>query len=447
MGVMYMLMGWDMARKEGLDHFTGMAMNLYTLADGLYKSRDYREAVKYNLLAIRYRIQTKTGETDTLTKYWAMNTWNNLGLCYERLTEYDSAFLAFNHAYALSDDSEENIFWRGLIKGNRGDVFFLQGQYDSAAPLLQFDYERSLATRNSENASMSLQRLARIKNSTGDHAGALKMLREAQRLIQPSGIIDYHMSILEAMAIVFRDMGQADSAFAYLEASRKYQIMTENNAAQNRMDIVKLRMNNEQNIHRILQLSREKNRIKLIRNFIITLAILGAAFGFLYFNRQKLKMRLRQQEALEAKKKAEAEAKNASEQLNIFTHRVLEKTNLVEKLQDELKQRELNEEQLHYINELSQHSILTDADWEQFKNLFEKVYPGFFIRLKNEVPDITLAEQRMAALSKLQVSAKEAATLLGISPNSVNKTRSRLRQRLGLDAETDLETYFSAVAK
>jgi tetratricopeptide (TPR) repeat protein len=152
MGVMYMLMGWDMARKEGLDHFTGIAMNLYVLADGLYKSRDYREAVKYNLLAIRYRIQTKSGEMDTLSQYWAMNTWNNLGLCYERLSEYDSAFLAFNHAYALSDDSEENIFWRGLIKGNRGDVFFLQGQYDSAAPLLQFDYERSLATRNTENA-------------------------------------------------------------------------------------------------------------------------------------------------------------------------------------------------------------------------------------------------------------------------------------------------------
>ena len=447
MGAMYLLMGWDLARKEGLVHFTGMPLILYVLADGLYKSRDYRSAVKFNQLAIQYRIVCKSGETDTLTKYWAMNTWNNLGLCYERLQLYDSAFIAFNHAYDLLDDSEENVFWRGLIKGNRGDVFFLQGQYDSAAPLLQFDYERSMATLNAENASMSLQRLARIRNSKGDHDGALSMLREAHKLIQNSSIIDYHKSILEAMAIVFRDLGQADSAFVYLEESKKYEIMTENHAAQNRMDIVQLRMNNEQNIHRILQLSREKKQIKLIRNFIIALTLLGAAFGFLYFNRQRLKMRLRQQEALEAKNKAEAEARNAEEQLTVFTQRVLEKTNLVEKLQDELKQRELSEEQLHHINELSQHSILTDSDWEQFKNLFEKVYPGFFIRLKTEVPDITIAEQRMAALSKLQVSAKEAATLLGISHNSVNKTRSRLRQRLGLHPEMDLETYFAAEGK
>lgn len=445
MGVMYLLMAWDIANKEGLDQFINMANLLYFLADGLYKSHDYKAAAIYNKLAIQYRVQTKSGEIDTLTTYWMMNTWNSLGLCYEHLHVYDSAFLAFNKAYDLASHVDDNIFWKGLIMGNRGDVYFLQGKYDSAAVLLQFDYEQSLATRNSENASMSLHRLARIRNSSGDHKGALSMLREAQRLLDKSPIIDYHKSILEAMAMVFRDLGQADSVFAYMSEAKRYELMAENQSAQNRMDIVQLRMTNEQNIHRILQLNKEKNRIKLIRNFIIAFTVLCAAFGFLYYNRQRLKMRLRQQEALEARNKAEVEAKNAYEQLSEFTQRVREKTNLVETLQDQLKQKQLSEEQLHHINELSQHSILTDKDWEQFKNLFEKVYPGFFIRLKTEVPDITIAEQRMAALSKLQVSAKEAATLLGISHNSVNKTRSRLRQRLELDPETDLETFFSTV--
>ena len=446
-GIMYLLMGWDLIHQEGIENFYEVPLFLYGLADAMYKSRDYRGAVKFNKLAIDYRILTKSGETDTLSNDWAKHAWNNLGLCYERLQVYDSAFMAFNHAYEVATDSEKAGFWGGLIKGNRGDVFFLEGNYDSAIALLQFDYEKSIATQNVENAALSLHRLALIRNSTGDHTGALSMLRESQKLMTSGFFIDYHKSILEAMAVVFRDLGEADSVYVYLNKAKKYELIIEKQAAENKMDIVELRMNNENNIHRILQLNREKNQIKLIRNFIIAIAIMGAILGLLIYNRQRLRLKLRQKEALEDKERAEREAKSAHDQLQVFTQRFLEKTTLVEKLQDDLKQRELNEEQHQYINQLSQHSILTDSDWDQFKHLFEKVYPGFLIRLKNEVPDITLAEQRMAALSKLQVPAKEAATLLGISPNSVNKTRQRLRHRLGLNAETDLEAYFSSFTR
>ena len=44
----------------------------------------------------------------------------------------------------------------------------------------------------------------------------------------------------------------------------------------------------------------------------------------------------------------------------------------------------------------------------------------------------------MAALSKLKLTAREAANLLGVSPNTVYTTRRRLRQRLGLEQDADL---------
>ena len=49
----------------------------------------------------------------------------------------------------------------------------------------------------------------------------------------------------------------------------------------------------------------------------------------------------------------------------------------------------------------------------------------------------------MAAMCKLQLSNKEAASLLGIAPNSVVKAKQRLRHRLGLEPESDLESYFA----
>ncbi len=48
----------------------------------------------------------------------------------------------------------------------------------------------------------------------------------------------------------------------------------------------------------------------------------------------------------------------------------------------------------------------------------------------------------MAAMCKLQMSNKEAASLLGIASNSVIKAKQRLRHRLGLEPEADLELYF-----
>lgn len=75
--------------------------------------------------------------------------------------------------------------------------------------------------------------------------------------------------------------------------------------------------------------------------------------------------------------------------------------------------------------------------------MFEKVYPAFFYQLRQQVSDISLADMRIAAMSKLKLSNKEAAALLGIAPNSVLKGRQRLRHRLGLEPETDLEHYFA----
>jgi len=251
------------------------------------------------------------------------------------------------------------------------------------------------------------------------------------------------MNVYYTYTRIFKALGNADSLDFYMKKYIDLHDRLEKEAANARSEIVRLRIDNKESVHKNIMLNKKREQLALIRNFSIALLVIITAFGFLYFNRQRLKMQLQQNEAIAAKTKAEAEAKEALDQLNVFTQSIIDKTNLVEKLQEQLMQKELDEGQIHQISLLSQHTILTDADWDEFKHLFEKVYPGFFIRLKNQVPDITVAEQRMAALSKLKIPSKEAATLLGISPNSVIKTRTRLRQRLNLDPDADLEVYFA----
>jgi len=135
----------------------------------------------------------------------------------------------------------------------------------------------------------------------------------------------------------------------------------------------------------------------------------------------------------------EQEVASAQDQLRLFTENVIEKTNLIEKLEMQVKGKEVTSEQHSIISELTQQTILTEQDWYKFRSLFEKIYPGFFIKLKDRFPDITVAEQRMAALTRLHLTTKQIASMLGISLDSVHKSRQRLRQRFQVGAETNLE--------
>jgi hypothetical protein len=292
-----------------------------------------------------------------------------------------------------------------------------------------------------DNAANSMQWMARILTMKGNTKAALDTLRYALKFLKQQGNDKFLANTLYAFAEAFRKTGNADSVAYYLKEYQVIHDRLEKASAESRTEFLQMRLDYNNAVQKILYLNKDKKRISLIRNFTIAIILLATALGYIYLNRERLKAKMKQKQAQEEKQKAEAEATNARLQLSSFTENLREKTRLVEDLQAQLLNKELNEEQINNIQQLSRHSILTDQDWDHFRELFNKVYPDFFIGLRRDVSDITTAELRMAALIKLQIPVKDAATLLGISPNSVHKNRQRLKSRLGLEHEEELESY------
>ena len=83
----------------------------------------------------------------------------------------------------------------------------------------------------------------------------------------------------------------------------------------------------------------------------------------------------------------------------------------------------------------------TKTDWIDFKTLFEKSYPNYLAQLRNRHPELSESEERLFLFLKLKLTRNETAVILGISEDSVKKTRSRLRKRLVLEQEASLEEY------
>jgi DNA-binding CsgD family transcriptional regulator len=244
---------------------------------------------------------------------------------------------------------------------------------------------------------------------------------------------------------VYRALKNTDSFYRYSQLSTELADSLKHILYLSNSNIAQIRINNERNRFAIKALQSEKRSIIQKRNFLIAAVSFLAIIIIIILDRQKKILKYRQQLVLKEKEKTDAEVLAAREQLNIFTQSLVEKTILLDKMQQQLSETVLSREQQKIINDLTHHTILTEDDWTKFKSLFEHIYPGFFSKLRQKAKDITLAEQRMAALTRLHLTAKEMASMLGISPDSVHKTKHRLRQRLQISTENSMDEFISGL--
>ena len=141
------------------------------------------------------------------------------------------------------------------------------------------------------------------------------------------------------------------------------------------------------------------------------------------------------------------EKENNEENLYKLTQMLLKKNTLLLELEEQLTQKPTESVKpvspQQFEKDVFNQKILTDEDWAAFKLYFEKIHPGYLLRLRKNSPTISEAEERLALFLKINLTRKEAAAILGISAESVKKTRQRLRKRLAISEETDLEEYLA----
>ena len=430
LSVMYQMNGIDLSEKVS-ENINPYAYQF--LAEILYKVREYNNCIKYARKAADAWRNSGFGD-----KTYIVSCLNTVALGYHRQDKYDSALHFYNQALELAKQAGSSV-WIGIVTGNMAQIYYAQKNYDRAYPIFMNDYKTSNDSGYYDNAANSLQWAARTNLALGNKAAALQQIREAYALSRLWTDAGYLSNIHYTAAQVFREMRNYDSAFYYNSLYASLNDSLEKVVSTSTTDIAKARLNDEASKYNIQTLTREKKEQLLLRNIIIIGIVLLFAFIFLVYSRRSLKTKMKMEKIEQEKLLMEREVASAKDQLKMFTENVIEKTNLIEKLELQVKGKDATSDQHSIISELSQKTILTEQDWYKFKSLFETIYPGFFVKLKDKFPDITLAEQRMAALTRLRLTTKQMASMVGISLDSVHKSRQRLRQRFQVGPETNLE--------
>ena len=86
-----------------------------------------------------------------------------------------------------------------------------------------------------------------------------------------------------------------------------------------------------------------------------------------------------------------------------------------------------------------------DVDSQYFAAQAENIHEDFNAKLLDNFPELTQQETRLATLLRLGFSSKYIATLLNITPKSVEISRYRLRQKLGLSKGDNLVNFIKSI--
>jgi tetratricopeptide (TPR) repeat protein len=438
LAVTYKLKADEIYTEIGYPDSYDYIANWAVIGEALFHTGDYDQSIFYTRKALNTWKDTSDEANRLRVRYY-----NTIAQDYEQMDKLDSALIYLDQSLNLAQQGNQ-LEWVAINSGFKGEIFFKQNEYRKAKPLLQYDYAFN-KNELTDIAAKSLQWIARINLSDGQNDSALMKAKESLVLLgkakhkyylQPSRIL---AMCYFTLAQTYEAVGKTDSFFHYTHLYTQLHDSIQKVAFLSSKRIVQMKLDNESILATIHLLEKEKRDEVIKRNLIIAAIVLLSIIVILYVKHSRLKQRHREQMVIQEKKIAETELVSAKQQIQQFTENVIEKSELIEKLQYKVAAREVNGDNQHVLEDLTSHTILTENDWENFKKLFEKVYPNFFMSLKEKAPNITVAEQRMGALIKLNLNVRQMASILGISVDSVHKAKQRLRQRLHVQNEVVLE--------
>lgn len=433
--VMYSKNGVELLEKDGY----AIEPNVYTwLSELLWDIKEYEESytVAQKAIATWAAVTEPEYKEKWLQEYHA-RAWNALALNYCTRKQYDSARVCLAKALKIAQAVKDTL-WTGIVQVHTGKVLYYQKQWDSAATILDSEYYHSISAGNYDNAAYAANWAARTHFARGNLSQALLKARNAKHLLHLWPNSKYLRDTYSILTQLFRATQMYDSAFYYNDRYMVLHDSLEKAVATSSLAISRARLNDEISRFNIQKLNREKREVTLWRNFIIAFILSGAIIALLMVNRQLLKEKMKSQQAEQERIQLTLHVEAAQAEIQHFTANLLEKSTLLEQLQQEKMAQENNQERHEMVANLGKQTILTPENWEEFKRLFEEAYPGFFNHLLSGFPGITLAEQRMAALIRLALTAHQMASILGISSDSVRKSRQRLRQRFKVSNDTQL---------
>jgi tetratricopeptide (TPR) repeat protein len=271
--------------------------------------------------------------------------------------------------------------------------------------------------------------------------------------LQYNGLADQIINT-ESLYILYRETGPSDSMVKYFELFTELGKQSKAQKAKEELMRIDLKRNYNQMVEdwkRQQKASRQNIRVVSITLLVALIAVLTA-----YIRSRNRNRRLK----LEQLRRDLENRKSKLEQLRLQAELDQRETEL-ETIREELNKQSIIEGLIGGLVPVKPEPDSSFSDkkqigvsasnrrakaWEEFEYRFQQLHSGFYDRLNQRFPGLTINERRLCAYLKLDMTTKEISDITGQSVRAVHMARIRLRNKLGLThTEKELFDFLSEI--
>ncbi len=362
----------------------------------------------------------------------------NTGVVYFREGELEKAKPYFFKAYSGFENRNDSIYLATSANEIaklylKEDSLRLANQYFTIALGIS---EKKMLPRQ---LSRALTGKSKVYYHKKEHKKALALVERSEKLNDSFGFAHLKSSTYEVKAKILTETGNAKEGMMYLEMSTHVydSLAAAKNYPQIANSLIKVR--EESDAFLMQQYSTSNSNKSKVIALLIFMTISVGAFSFVSFRKYKTEIANRekkQRALLESFLTVKKTKEKVDRKLTSVSMHLANKTDLLNKIQELLNATNIEDNVKEIRQEINNQNVI-DKAWNDFFLHFEAVNPEFFknIQSKNR---LTQNDLKICAYIKMNLSSKDIATLLNVSPNSIRITFHRLKKKIGLSKEENL---------
>ncbi|WP_187271142.1 helix-turn-helix and ligand-binding sensor domain-containing protein [Neolewinella aurantiaca] len=127
------------------------------------------------------------------------------------------------------------------------------------------------------------------------------------------------------------------------------------------------------------------------------------------------------------------------------TMSLVRKNELLQQIKENLLSNQNPEKSIAQVIQTIDKNLDEGETWSLFKEAFENADQDFFKKVKELHPELSPNDLKLCAYLRLNLSSKEIAPMLNISPRSVEVKRYRLRKKINLEPKAGLVEYIMSL--
>ena len=418
-----------------------------------YKRKDI--AFKYFKNSID--INKSLVEKGKVNKSYLTNNYYAYSCTYRELNKPELSKVYLDSCYALYDNSS-NIFDKAFLQFEKAHILSEENNHEEALKLMHeiapwfLEHEPSYLVLIYSYWGDIYNKLFNYQQSLNYYQKALEISNRYK------AHIDFTPLIYGKLAKLYFDKGNFKEAFHNQQIAKKLDETFFDSRSKNNWslleikDEVRLEKERQENLiqkQKLEQLEQQEHIQFLQRTILIGAIVFIIIIGLYYLKDLRAKHKMEKEQIRRNKEieiqKAKDQIELQNKELAISALQLVEKNEFIQDLKTKVRTGGGNVKTSEINKILRTATINNNNNWEEFKLRFTSINESFYNELTTQFPKLTQNDQKICALIKLNFSSKDMAKLLGISFESVHTSRYRLRKKMKLPKDVNLEDVIAAL--